>query len=41
MTLAEFAAWLDSPAYRDHLASILAEIASNLDIAVGHCGSYG
>lgn len=38
--LADFLAWLDSPAYEEHLARILAEIAADPNIAVGHCGSY-
>ena len=39
-SLARLLAWLDSPAYAEHLARILAEIAADPDAAVGHCGSY-
>ncbi len=35
--LAAFLAWLDT----DYLASVLAEIAADEDMARGHVGSYG
>ena len=39
-SLSDFIAWLDSQAYRDHFARILADIADE-DLARGHVGSYG
>lgn len=38
---AAFAAWLGGAGFAEHLAAILAEMAADPDIAVGHCGSYG